>query len=93
MSRHIWKRPEMPEDGTAVGIGLGWFLIVGGGLSAFLSTTDQGPGAIGMVISQAVCSLGVFMIALGLILREIRRVAFEAAVRAGETTIKGKKTG
>jgi hypothetical protein len=88
--QHIWKRPDMPEDGTALGIGLGWFLILGGGLLAFLLAADNGIDPLGIIAIQASVSLGVFMIALGMILREIRRVAFEAAVRAGETTIKGK---
>ena len=81
----------MPEDGTALGIGLGWFLIIAGGLTVFLTAYDQ--AALGLVVGQAVISLGVLMVALGMVVREIRRIAFEAAVRAGETTVKGKKTG
>jgi len=66
-------------------------LIVAGFLAAFLTAYDQNLNVLGLMIGQAVGGLGVLMVVLGMVLREIRRIAFEAAVRAGETTIKGKK--
>ena len=88
MKKTVWKRPSMPaENKPAIG-GVGAGLIVFGTMAAFSAgfAYQNGDPFTGILFStaSALISLGILMLALGLILKELRQTAFEAACRAGE---------
>lgn len=89
-----WTRPPLPDLNKGMGLGWGNFLIVLGFalvVVPFAIATDvygAGGGALALAflvpLGTGMIGLGIFMVAVCLVLREIRQAAFEAALRAGE---------
>lgn len=81
--RHSWERAPLPEDCRGPGLMLGWIAIGIGSLLIYTgSTYPEGIALVGPALGIA--GVGVLSIMISLVLREIRRVAFDAALRAGE---------
>lgn len=88
-----WERPQLPERFRGSGLGWGNVLIV---IAAFLAVcplffgNDYGAGgalAAGLLfwpLAGAALLLGMWVVSVSLILREIRLQAFEAAIRGGD---------
>lgn len=89
-----WRRPALPQDHQGAGLPLGIVMIVlGFGAVAvpFVAALDGygvGGGGVTLVIVLPIAAglilPGAWIVAVSLVLREIRRAAYEAAVRAGE---------
>lgn len=79
-----WKRPDLPEAHQGEGFGWGVGLLVIGFLVALWGGSAPEAGILWIAVGVGAGNLGVLLMCLSLVLREIRRVAFEAAVRAGE---------
>lgn len=89
----LWERPELPERYRGSGVGSGNFLIV---IAAFLAVcpllfgSEYGAGgsiAAGLLfwpLAGVVLTLGMWVISVSLVLREIRLQAYEAAIRGGD---------
>jgi hypothetical protein len=83
MERHKWKRPSRPADGIRIA---GWsavMAITAGVFLAAIGASDSEQGAL--VIGLCLMSGGLLILVVTLILAEVRQLAFEAAIRAGET--------
>ena len=84
--RHSWERAPLPEGHRGPGLVLGWIAIALGGAVIYgASTVTDGLGIAG--IGAGFMSLGMMSVVISCILREIRRVAFDASLRAGEVEI------
>jgi len=81
--RHTWERPKLPEGNRGGGIVLGW-LMIGFGLVILYGASTYPDGIWLGIISSWIIGIGILTTIVSTILREIRRVAFEAALRADE---------
>lgn len=86
-----WKRPELPKRQRPIGLPLGAFLMVLGlgmglGSMSTLIAGSAGPMDLAVLyLSAPAALLGIWTFSISAIVLEIRRSAFEAARRAGET--------
>jgi len=83
--RHTWERPKLPEGNRGGGMVLGW-LMIGFGLVILYGASTYSDGIWIAIICSWVIGIGILTTIVSTILREIRRVAFEATLRAGEVT-------
>lgn len=84
--RHVWTRPKLPErnagGGLLISIGMiavGVVVIMWG-----VGADSIEAAAFGIPLGSALTSIGFACALVCAILREIRLMAFEAALRAGE---------
>jgi hypothetical protein len=95
---HKWKRPDLPEANKGAGLAGGWLMIIAGivagaiGLSALSEPYPDFNGYALAALGIACGTLGLLVVPVCLIMREIRRSAFEAALRAGEVEILESRT-
>ena len=90
-----WARPALPEDHAVSGLAFSIIVAVLGGAGVAFGpmVADSGErdlAAILALVSAPLFGLGVFFAGVSLIMREIRRYAFEQAIRAGEAEPVGK---
>lgn len=82
--RRYWDRPPLPAGHRGGGVIGGW-LLIGLGITIFLYASTFELEGLGLAMfGVGVSGLGTLSITISLILREIRRIAFEAALRSGE---------
>ena len=85
--RRHWERPPLPAGHQSGGMIGGWLLIcLGIAIALYASTYELESFGLAM-FGIGVSGLGFLSITISLILREIRRIAFEAALRSGEVEI------
>lgn len=90
-----WERPKLPERYRGSGLAGGVMLLLGATLLAAMpflyaeAAGYNGFSIMGMMVfwwplAGALLMLGMWVISVTLILREIRLQAFEAAIRSGD---------
>jgi hypothetical protein len=85
--RRHWERPPLPAGHQGGGMIGGWLLICLGIAIALYASTYELEGFGLVMFGIGISGLGILSITISLILREIRRIAFEAALRSGEVEI------
>lgn len=100
-----WERPELPEYHRGGGIFLGTLFLLGALVLAalpFLMAADAGYGGGGILalillfwpVAGACLMAGLWIVAVCMVLREIRLQAYEAAIRGGDLVeVDPKKRG
>ena len=81
-----WNRPKLPisKNGSGVVVAGAWLVASGVALMALTLAGVFLPFVAPLAGAAASC--GVLVVLAGLIIREIRQAAFEAAIRADELT-------
>lgn len=85
-----WKRPRLPGEHRSTGVTWGILLMLGGVFCyvypawLFLSGSYVGASILLPIGGGFLFLLGIWVTSVSLIQSEIRQMAFEAAVRAGE---------
>lgn len=95
MKRYSWVRPSLPEKLIPTGAyALGWLLTIGGllsipiGIATFLDRYDPNPWGMTLAMYGAgAAGSGMLYLALTEIVVELRRQAFEAALRSGDQEV------
>lgn len=85
--RRHWDRPPLPTGHQGGGVIGGWLLICLGIAIVLYASTYELEGFGLAMFGIGLSGLGILSITISLILREIRRIAFEAALRSGEVEI------
>lgn len=91
MSVHVWKRPSLPGDHNSVAY-IGGLALMGCGLLPLLAvfgSSNNSPEALASFTYAAAGFIGTgFPLWLvGLVINELRRRAFEEALRSGEVQV------
>ncbi|KCZ53641.1 hypothetical protein HY29_16610 [Hyphomonas beringensis] len=85
--RRHWERPPLPAGHQGGGVIGGWLLICLGITIVIYASSFELEGLGLAMFGIGLSGLGFLSITISLILREIRRIAFEAALRSGEVEI------
>lgn len=96
MKAYEWSRPALPSQHASSGAHtIGMLLLAGGimaiiaGIATALDTYDPNPWGMAIAsLGASASGIGVVILAFVAILTELRRSAFEAALRAGEVIVK-----
>lgn len=95
MKRYRWNRPELPGGHEGWGGALGMLFAIGGLIAIGMGIGSSGNSSpyagsglwVAAPFGGLAFSVGVVMMTVSVIVREIRRLAFEAALRAGEVEV------
>lgn len=87
--RQTWNRPQLPSEHSSSLIPIGWIMLLIAlvCLTAIFATEFDSPlfQMALLNLSSAAAGLGMLLLMVGAVVNELRRTAFEAAIRAGET--------